>query len=130
MSRITSHQIVSGTKRDIEARTFEFAVRIVKMAKVFPRDVVPQVVIRQLTRSGTSVGANVEEGQGSHSRAEFIRRIGIARSEASEALYWLRLCQAAELAPGAKLSAIITEANEIVSVLTAIVKNARSASRE
>lgn len=117
-------------KRDIEARTFAFAVRIVKMAKAFPRDVVAQVVIRQLTRSGTSAEANVEEAQASHSRAEFIRRIGIARSEAREALDWLRLCQAAEIAPSAKLTEIISEANEIVSVLTAIVKNARSASKK
>ncbi|MFY4731374.1 four helix bundle protein [Nitrospira sp. BLG_2] len=112
-------------RRDIDERTFRFAVRIVKMARALPQDFASQVVVRQVTRCGTSVGANVEEAQGSHSRAEFIRRMGIARSESREAFYWLRLISETGLAKRSKLESITKESEELVRILTAIVKNTR-----
>ena len=125
-----SKQPLNGTRpqtlrRDIEERTFRFAVRIVKMARALPQDIASQVVIRQVTRCGTSVGANVEEAQGSHSRAEFIRRMGIARSESRETFYWLRLIAEVGLVQRSKLESIITESEELLRILTAIVKNSR-----
>lgn len=83
------------------------------------------MLARQLVRSGTSVGANVEEAQGAGTRKEFARKMNIVRSEAREALYWLRLLAEAEMVKPARLEAITQEANELVSILTAIVKKAR-----
>jgi four helix bundle protein len=112
--------------RDIEKRTFEFAVRILRMVRGLPSDIAGDVVRRQVARSGTSIGANVEEAQGSHSRAEFARRMGIARTEARETHYWLRLAAAAGLAAPQRLAAITKEADELLRILTAIVKRSRS----
>ena len=81
---------------------------------------------RQLARCGTSVGANVEEAQGSHSKREFIRRMNIARSEARETLYWLRLVAETELLARNRLPEITAEADELVRILTAIVKRSRN----
>jgi len=114
--------------RDIERRTFEFAVRAVRLVNALPATTAGTVMARQIMRSGTSVGANVEEAQGSHSRKEFSRRMNIARSEAREVLYWLRLARETKLLPASRLTAIINEADELVRILTAIVKRARSAS--
>ncbi|MBI5764672.1 MAG: four helix bundle protein [Planctomycetes bacterium] len=109
----------------MEARTFEFAIRVLRLVKCLQNDTVGNVVARQLARSGTSVGANVEEAQGSHSRAEFVRRMGIARSEAREAHYWLRIIGEVGLVKPSRLVKIIKESEEILKILTAIVKNSR-----
>lgn len=116
--------------RDIVQRTFLFAVRIVKMSNAVPASACSNVIVRQIVRCGTSVGANVEEAQGSQSKKDFIRRMNIARAEAREALYWPRLLSEAEIVKAQRLAEIIKEADELVRVLTAIVKNARSKEEE
>lgn len=85
---------------------------------------------RQIARAGTSVGANVEEAQDSPSRKDFARRLNIARCEAREALFWLRLVGASGLIPEKRLGDIIREANELVSILTATVKRSRANAKE
>ncbi len=111
---------------DIRERSFAFAVRVIKLVRALPRDTCGQVVARQIARSGTSVGANVEEAQASHSKKEFTRRMNIARSEARETLYWLRILAETDLITGDRLQDLTRESNEIVSILTAIVKTSRS----
>ncbi len=110
---------------DIVERTFRFAVRIVKLVTALPKSVAGGVMARQLMRSGTSVGANVEEAQGSHSKKEFARRMGIARSEAREVLYWLRLVKETEMIPPERLAELIKEADELVRILITIVRRSR-----
>ncbi|MCH7807753.1 MAG: four helix bundle protein [Planctomycetes bacterium] len=111
--------------RDIEERTFTFAVRIVKLVNAIPRTTVGAVAARQLVRSGTSVGANVEEAQGSHSKRDFAHRMNVARREAREALYWLRLVAESDLLEKERFEDIIGEADELVRILTTIVKRSR-----
>ena len=65
-----------GGTVDIHDRTFAFAVRILRLVRALPNDFAGRAVARQLARSGTSVGANVEEAQGGHSKAEFARKHG------------------------------------------------------
>jgi four helix bundle protein len=100
------------TKRDIEARTFRFAARIMRLVNALPATRVGDLIGRQLGRCGASIGANIEEAQGSHSRAEFIRRMNIARSEARETLYWLRLLAETACVRRERLTQIIAEAEE------------------
>jgi len=77
---------------DLPERTYEFAKRIVKLCQVLDeRPGVGRTLARQLIRSGTSVGANVEEGQGSQSRADSTSKYSIACKEARETHYRLRL---------------------------------------
>ena len=78
---------MASQPRDIERRTFAFAARIVKLVNAIPRSVAGNTLGRQIVRSGTSVGANVEEAQGSQSKKDFTRRMNIARAEARETLY-------------------------------------------
>jgi len=112
--------------KDIQERTLRFAVRILKLVRSLPPDPAGSAIARQLARSGTAVGANIEEAQGSHSRKEFVRRMNIARSEARETLYWLPLvAETGVLAPD-RLREIMTEADELVRILTTIVKRSRS----
>ena len=86
---------------------------------------VSRTLANQLLRSGTSIGANVEEGQGSQSRADFVAKYSIACKEARETHYWLRLLVASEIAAESKLQDLIDEANQIVAILTSIIKTTR-----
>ena len=87
---------------------------------------VSRTLANQLLRSGTSIGANVEEGQASQSRADFTAKYAIACKEARETHYWLRLLAATELVPHEKLEGITQEASELVAILTTIVKKCRT----
>lgn len=79
----------------------------------------------QLIRSGTSIGANIEEAQGGQSRADFLSKMSIAQKEARETLYWLRFLTASDIMGEEKLKDMKSEANEIVAILTAIVKTTK-----
>jgi len=112
-------------KPGIQERSLAFAVRILKLTRAFPRDVAAQVVARQIARSGTSVGSNVEEAQGAQTRKEFARKMNIARSEALETRYWLRVIAEVGIIPRERLETLIQESDELVRILVAIVKKTR-----
>jgi four helix bundle protein len=80
----------------------------------------------QLLRAGTSIGANVEEGQAGQSRADFIAKYSIACKEARETNYWLRLLVAADVLPVTKLEGLIDESSQLIAILTTIIKKTRS----
>lgn len=118
-------------RRDLPQRTFEFARRVVKLCEVLAQTPgVSRTLANQLLRSGTSIGANVEEGQASQSRADFVAKYSIACKEARETHYWLRLLSAAEIVAQPKLDALIDEAHQLVAILTSIIKTTRSNTKE
>lgn len=85
-------------KRDLPERTFEFARLVVSLCRTLDQAPgVSRTLANQLLRSGTSIGANVEEGQGSQSRADFVAKYSIACKETRETHYWLRLLAACEI---------------------------------
>lgn len=111
---------------DIKERTFCFSVEVVKLTRVLPRTVDGVAVARQLIRCGTSIGANVEEADGAESKRDFIHKMSIARKEARETRYWLRVIRAASLiAEPSSVSALIQESDELVRILSTIIANTR-----
>jgi len=113
-------------KSDIPERTFAFAERIVRLCVVLEDGGrVSSTLANQLLRAGTSIGANVEEGQASESKKDFVHKYSIALKEARETHYWLRLLAATEVVSVARLNPITQEANELVAILTTICKKNR-----
>ena len=113
---------MTSTNKAITDRTFEFAIRIVKLCQVLNESSrVAQTLSKQLIKSGTSIGANVEESQSAQSTADFINKLEIALKEAKETRYWLRLLIATELMPESRLVSLIGEINEIIKIIAAIV---------
>jgi four helix bundle protein len=110
---------------DIRSRSYDFALRVVKLVRALPRDAATVVIARQLARSATSVGANVEEAQGGQSRKDFAHKMNVARKEAGEAHYWLRLPRDTDTLPRPRLDPIVNESDEIVRILVTIVKTTR-----
>src|SRR5215831_10383194 len=108
--------------RDMVARTFEFAVRIVKLCgKLDERPGVGRVMMSQILRAGTSIPANVEEAQAAQSKADFVSKMSIALKEARETHLRLRLLTTANLIPDPMLQPLIQEADEIKRVIGAII---------
>ncbi|HLS70520.1 MAG TPA: four helix bundle protein [Chitinophagaceae bacterium] len=112
--------------RKITDRTFDFAVEIVNLcSKLEKESVVAKIVLTQLVRSATSVGANIEEAQAPQSRKDFIHKASISLKEARETLYWLKILKSSELKKINNIDGLINEADEIVSVLTIMIRNAK-----
>ena len=110
-------------KSDLPERSFEFAKRIVLLCRALDEKTgVSRTLANQLLRSGTSVGANIEEGQTSQSEADFVSKYSIACKEARETHYWLRLLTATEIIPENKLAELTDECNQIVAILMTIIK--------
>ena len=107
---------------DIKERTFEFAVRVLKMTKYLPKNSANNVLISQIVRSSTSIGANIEEAQGGHTRSDFVHSMNIAKKEARETLYWLRLIKEINPEVEKRLALLLVENEELIKILTTIVK--------
>ena len=117
-------------KVDLCERTFAFAARIVCLCRELDkRPGVSRTLCKQLLRSGTSIGANVEEAQAGQSRADFASKMQIACKEARETHYWLRLLGVTNTFPTEKLAPLIQENNELVAILTSIIKTTKENAR-
>ena len=113
-------------KSDLPDRTFAFADRIVRLCLHLEQNGrVSTTLATQLLRSGTSIGANVEEAGSAESRKDFIHKYSIACKEARESHYWLRLLAASEVVPSERLDPLTTEADELIAILTTIIKKSR-----
>jgi len=100
-------------------------VRIIKMCKEVPPGKIEDIIVRQIVRSATSVGANYRSSLRGRSTAEFISKLTIAEEEADETCYWLELMQEVEVFPQERLAALHKEATEITAILTASGKTAK-----
>jgi four helix bundle protein len=115
------HSSASHGEKEIVTRTYAFSLRVVKMCQTIGRNSIGNIFLKQVLRSGTSVGANVEEAQGGHSKKDFIAKIQIAYKEARETHYWLRLMRDSAIVPPEKMDEIIQECEQIAKVLASIL---------
>ncbi len=111
-------------------RAFDFAVDVVRFSRAgMQDDLVLRRIALQLVEAAGSIGANLEEAVAGQSKADFIAKNCIALKEAREARFWLRLLAASDPRSGARAQALLEEARELVAMLTAAVKTARSRPR-
>ncbi|MEX1058032.1 MAG: four helix bundle protein [Natronospirillum sp.] len=115
-------------------RSFDFAVRVVNLNKYLAGEKKEYVLSKQLLRSGTSIGANINEAQAAQSRNDFISKMCIASKEARETKYWLKLLVATDYLPEShpNTKSLLAEAETLIKILTAIIKStqAKQLSRE
>ena len=108
-------------------KSFDFAVRVTKLYKHLCSDQKEYVLSKQLLRSGTSIGANVNEAQAGQSKADFAAKMAISSKEARESKYWINLLIKTEyLNKNDKhVQSLVNEIDEIVRLLTSIVKSSQ-----
>jgi four helix bundle protein len=113
--------------RDIKERTFSFAADVVRLCQRLEKKSsdVYRTLGRQLLRSGTSIGANVEEAQAGQSRADFVSKYSIALKEARETIYWLRLLRESSEIPDRDYESLLREADEIARILGSIIVSSK-----
>lgn len=114
---------------DIQKRTFDFGVRVIRLVDKLPRTLAAMEIGKQLLRSGTSVGANVQEADAAESHSDFIHKMSIALKEARESRHWLSLIDATILQNTEEVKALIQESIELTKILFTIIANARKARR-
>lgn len=106
----------------VVSKSFDFAVRIVKLYKHLIQETKDYDIARQLLRSGTSIGANVAEAQKAQSTADFLAKLFIALKEANETEYWIRLLYKTDYISDTQYKSIYHDINELICLLTAICK--------
>jgi four helix bundle protein len=112
---------------DLCQRTYRFAVWIVvSCRRLEERPGVSWALSKQLLRPGTSIGADVEEGQAAQSRADFISKNSIARKVTPETKYWRRLIAAAGIRDRDEVQPLLSETEELLRILTTIIQNTQS----
>ena len=108
----------------IKNKSFDFAIRVVKLFQYLQTEKKEFVLSKQLLRSGTSVGAMVREAEHSESKADFIHKFKISAKEADELFFWLELCQNSEFYPNPNEELLIKlkSINLIISKIIATSK--------
>ena len=112
-------------KSIVKDRGYEFALRFVSLAR-WLREWKEYELASQVLRSGTSIGVNVEEALAGVSRADFVAKMAIASKEARERHYWLRLLRDSKTVPDDRIVPLFDEAEQLVRIITAIVKTIQS----
>jgi len=106
--------------KELEKRTRKFAVQIIRLSIKLPHIVESNVVRNQITKCGTSVGANYREANRSRSKADFKNKIAICESEASETRYWIEVIVDIEWLSREQVKAEYDECGELLAIFTSI----------
>lgn len=112
-------------REDLEKRTKEFALRVIRFVSGLPKNKVSDVLGYQLLKSGTSVGANYREANRAESRNDFIHKIGVVEKEAAETRYWLELCCDAKIGSVEDQQVLLQGSGELLAIFTKIGKTAK-----
>jgi four helix bundle protein len=108
--------------KQLENRTKAFAIQIIRLSTLIPDISEGRVIKYQITKSGTSIGANYREANRARSKADFINKIKICESEASETVYWLEIMADLNWFDAQKILTVNKEANELLAIFTSIGK--------
>ena len=111
--------------KQLEGRTKKFAIGVIRLSISLPDSPEGRVIRNQVTKSGTSVGANYREANRSRSKADFKNKIKICESEASETGYWLEIISELNWTTEKRLKPILEESNELLALFTSIGKKLR-----
>ena len=109
--------------KQLEKRTKKFAVRIIRLSTKLPSTPEGRVVRNQITKAGTSIGANYREANRARSKADFVNKIKICESEASETQYWLEVIIEVEWLTWEEVQTDYNESSELLAIFSSIGRN-------
>src|SRR5438128_8267732 len=109
-------------EKDLEQRTKRFSLAVIKFSSSLPRTREIDILIRQLIRSATSIGANYREANRGVSRADFAHKIGTVQKEAAETQYWLELLIDSALSKSNDAQKLLQESSELLAIFASIGK--------
>jgi len=118
-------KIQNSKQYDLEERTLKFAKRIIRLTKALPKNTINYELIKQLIRSGASLGANYCEANETETKKDFKYRIRICRKEGKETIYWLNLVIEANPEFREKTNPLLQETIELVKIFAAILEKSK-----
>ena len=107
----------SKPKVELKNRAYQYSIKIIEFFDTLPQDTSAQIIVQQLLRSATSIGANIIEAQASSSKKEFTKFFGYALKSANESLYWLGLLKDAKKISSEQLDYFLQETHELANIL-------------
>ncbi|ASS47303.1 MAG: hypothetical protein A3D31_15780 [Candidatus Fluviicola riflensis] len=107
--------------QDIKERSFEFALETLKLCKIIAENEREYIITKQLSRSSTSVGANIREARNAVSKNDFIHKLAISQKECDESLYWLELLTEFIERDYVEIVKLRKEALELLLILSSII---------
>jgi four helix bundle protein len=110
----------------VRDKSFQFALRIVKLYRYLKDEKKEYVLSKQILRSGTAIGALIRESQHAESKADFIHKLAIALKEANETDYWIELLYQSEYLEEKSYQSIHVDINELLSLLISIIKKTKA----
>lgn len=110
---------------DIGMRTFQFALDALLVCRKIKEENKEYIITNQLSRSATSVGANVREAKNAESKADFIHKLSISQKECDESIYWIELLTAFLKQENQELKHLLQEANELLRIIRTIILNTK-----
>jgi four helix bundle protein len=110
----------------LREKSYAFALRIVKMYQFLNSEKKEFILAKQVLRSGTSVGANIEEANQAQSKADFAHKLSISLKEAVETNYWIRLLRDSGYLAENQSESLLNDCKEIEKLLTASIKTAKT----
>jgi four helix bundle protein len=110
---------------EMKKRTRAFTLRIIRLAEALPKTKSAEVISKQLSRCGTSVGANYRASCRAKSQADFIAKMGIVEEEADETVYRIELLVESSLVEMDRVSDLLDEADQLVAIVVSSIKTAR-----
>ena len=119
-----SNESIKG--RDIHERIYKFVIRVINLTKQLPKTPQNDVIIYQLVKSATSMGANDQEADGASSSKDFVAKYMIVRKETKETKYWLNLIKDTENIPEDLINPHIQECHEIQMIVSKIIDNIKN----
>ena len=114
-----------NTTSPLRQKSYAFALHTTLLCKTLASDRKEYILSKQLLKSGTSVGANVEEAQQAESRKDFISKLKISAKEASESRFWIRLICDAHYVDLQEVKSLLSELNEVTALLNASIATAK-----
>ena len=116
---------------DIHERIFNFVVKVITLLNTLPKTPINLIFINQVTRSVTSMGANDQEADGASTRKDFMHCFTLVRKEGKETVYWLRIIEKTNASKFSSESiSLISEGNEIVAIVSTIIKNTAKSNKD
>ncbi len=111
----------------VQDKSYEFSLKVVQFCRFLMEEKKEYILSKQYCRSGTSIGANIEEGIHAPTKKDFIHKLSISLKEAHESRYWLRLIMDSGYSQSKEsvVADLLLENNELIALLTAIIKSSR-----
>lgn len=117
---------MENKENPLKEKSYAFALRIVKLYKHLVYEKKEFVLSKQFLRSGTSIGANIAEGNQAQSKADFVHKLSIAHKEAFETEYWLCLLRDGEFITEKQAESLILDCQELQKILTTSIKTSKN----